>query len=95
MYARHFTFKSTAENREAIEEMADTIYEHSKSLRGFISATYTISDDATEYGSFTVWQSKEEAESGGESIREVVTPILQGLVTAPPETSVMEVYEPK
>ena len=95
MYARHFTFKTNAENRGIIEEMADGIYSYTKSLKGFVSATYTVSEDETEYGSFTVWQSKEDAEAAGASIREKVMPKLEGIVTAPPEISIMEVYEPK
>jgi heme-degrading monooxygenase HmoA len=95
MFARYFTFQTTAENRPEIERMADDIYRHSATLPGFVSATYVISDDETSYGSFSVWQSREEAEAGGESIREKVMQVLQGLVTAPPEVSVMEIYEPK
>ena len=95
MYARHFTFKSSAEHRQAIEDMANRVYELSKTLSGFQGATYMVSEDETEYGSLTVWQSKEEAEQGGATIREMVTPELEGKVTAPPETKVMEVYEPK
>ena len=75
--------------------MADDIYRHSATLPGFVSATYVVSDDETSYGAFSVWQSREEAQAGGESIREKVMPVLQGLVTAPPEVSVMEIYEPK
>ncbi len=95
MYARNFTFKSTAENRKMIEKMADDIYGYTKSLPGFVSATYTVSEDDSEYGSFTLWQSKEDAEAAGAAIREKVMPRLEGIVTAPPVISVMEVYEPK
>ena len=95
MYARYFTFESTAENRKMIEEMADDIYGYTKSLQGFVSATYTVSEDETGYGSFTVWQTKEDAEAAGASIREKVMPRLEGIVTAPPVVSVMEVYQPK
>lgn len=95
MFARYFTFHSTAENRPAIEKVADDIYRHSVTLPGFVSATYVMSDDGTTYGAFSVWQSREAAESGGQSIREKVMPTLQGLLTAPPEVTVMEVYEPK
>ena len=95
MYARHFKFKTNPENRKFIEEMADKIYNHTKLLKGFVSATYTVSEDESEYGSFTVWQSKEDVEAAGASIREKVMPSLEGIVTAPPEISMMEVYEPK
>lgn len=95
MYARNFTFESTAENRKKIEEMADGIYAYTSSLQGFVSATYTVSEDETEYGSFTIWESKEDAEAAGASIRERVMPVLEGIATAPPVISIMEVYEPK
>ena len=95
MYVRHFTFKSGPEHRAAIENMADRVYVFSKTLSGFVSATYMVSEDETEYGSLTLWQSREEAEQAGAAIREMVTPELEGKVTAPPETKVMMVYEPK
>ena len=94
MYARHFTFKSSAQHRQAIENMADRIYEFTKTLSGFVSATYLVSDDETEYGSLTIWQSKEQAEEAGAAIREKIMPELEGMVTAPPEINVMMVYEP-
>lgn len=95
MYARSFVFKSTSEHRGAIELMADGIYGFTKTLKGFVSATYTVSDDDTEYGSFTVWQTKEDAEAAGDLIREQVLPKLEGIVTGPPVTKGMQVYEPK
>ncbi|OEY67502.1 antibiotic biosynthesis monooxygenase family protein [Marinobacter sp. X15-166B] len=95
MYARHFTFKSTADNRPSVEKIADDIYGYTKSLQGFVSATYTVSEDETEYGSFTVWQTRKDAEAAAESIREKVMPQLEAIVTAPPEVSMLEVYEPR
>jgi heme-degrading monooxygenase HmoA len=95
MFARYFSFKSTAENRRAIELLADEIFGYTKSLNGFVSATYLVSNDDTEYGSFTLWQSREDAEAAGASIREKVMPKLEGIVTGPPVSQVMEVYEPK
>ena len=77
MYARYFTFKSNPENRKAIETMADDIFAYTKTLKGFVSATYVISEDNTEYGSFTVWNTKEEAEEGGELIREKAAATLE------------------
>lgn len=94
MYARYFTFKSNPENRKVIEAMADDIFAYTKTLKGFVSATYVISEDEKEYGSFTVWDSKEEAEEAGELVREKAAPILEETVSEPPVVAVMEVYEP-
>lgn len=95
MYARYFTIKSTAENRKAIEAMADKVYGYAKVLKGFVRTTYVISEDATEYGSFSIWETKEDAEQAAISIREKVMPDLQKIITAPPEVVIMEVYEPE
>lgn len=95
MYARYITIKSTPEHRKAIEKMANRVYGYAKSLKGFISITYVISQDETEYGSFSIWASKEDAEQAGDSIREKVMPALQEIITAPPDVVIMEVYEPE
>jgi len=95
MYARYFTFKTKAENRRIIEAMADQIYSYTRSLKGFVSATYTVSQDETEYGSFTVWATEQDAEAASAAIRERVMPKLEGIVTASPVVSIVEVYEPK
>lgn len=95
MSARHFTFKARAEEYGTIEELADQIYTYTRSLKGFVSATCTVSEDDTEYGSFTVWQTREDAEAAGASIREKVMPKLEAILTAPPKISMMAVYEPK
>lgn len=95
MYSRHFTFEAKPESRKLIEEMADEIYRHTKTLKGFVSATYTVSEGETEYGSFTVWQTKADAEAAGASIREKIMPKLAGIIMAPPKISILEVYEPK
>jgi len=95
MYARYFSFKSTPERRKDIEALADDIVVYTRSLKGFVSATYLISEDETHYGSFTIWDSKQDAEAGGAAIREKSMSTLEGLATAPPEVVVVEVYQPK
>ncbi len=54
-----------------------------------------MSDDETEYNSFTVCKSKDDADTAGTLIREKVMPKLEPLLTAPPEVVGMQVYEPK
>lgn len=95
MYARYYTFKSVPDKRKAIEAMADDIFSYTKTLKGFVSATYFISDDETEYGSFTVWDSKEDAEEAASLIRVKLAPRLEEIVSSRPEVVILEVYEPK
>ncbi len=94
MYARYFTFKSTPDKRKAVEALADAVSTYAKSLNGFVNITFFISDDESEYGSFSIWETKDDAEKAGASLREKVATTLERIVTAPPEVVVLEVYEP-
>jgi heme-degrading monooxygenase HmoA len=95
MYARIFSFESVPEKREAIEAIADAMYAFTKSLKGFVSAMYMVSEDQREYSSITLWQSKEAALEAGDAIREKAAAALEGVVTAPPKLVIKEIYEPK
>ena len=65
MYAGHFTFKTRPEARSEIEAVADQVFGFMKSLRGFISIHFLMTESETEYGSFSLWESKQDAESAG------------------------------
>ncbi len=56
--------------------------------------TFVISEDQTEYGSFSLWTTREDAEASGEAVRQATMSRLGEIATAPPEVAVMEVYEP-
>lgn len=94
MHARHFTFRSTPGQRKTIEALADDMFALTRTLSGFVSATYLVTQDETEYGSLTLWSSREAAEAAGETIRNAIGDRLNGIATAPPETALLEVYEP-
>lgn len=95
MYARHILFKSSPEKRKAIEAMADDIYAFTKSLNGFVSATYLISEDESEYGSVTLWSSKEDAEAAAAAILEEFKETMEKVMDGPPEVTVFQVYRPE
>lgn len=95
MFARVFSFQSVPQKRPAIEAMADNMYAFVKTLDGFISATYMVSGDERHYSSVTLWQTKEDAIAAGDAIRERSATALEDLLTAPPEMTINEVYEPK
>ena len=94
MYARHFSFKSGPQHRAAIEQMADGMYAFIKTLDGFLSVTYYVSEDQTTYGSFSVWDSKAHAEKAGEALSDKLGGMLADKATAPPEVVMLEVYDP-
>ena len=94
MYARHFSFQSGPQHRAAIEQMADGMYAFIKTLDGFLSVTYYVSEDQTTYGSFSVWDSKEHAEQAGAALGEKLGNLLGDKASSPPEVVMMEVYQP-
>ena len=95
MYARYFTFKSRSGVRSEVEALADKVSAFMKSQQGFVSVHFLVSEDETEYGSFSLWESKQDAESGGASVRSEMREILDKLVVEPPTQEVFEVYEAK
>lgn len=95
MYVREFSFQSTPDKRPAIEALADTMFKFTKTLNGFISAHYLVSEDEKRYLSFTMWFTKDDAESAGEILGEKLGNALDDIAIAPPEILVSEVYHPK
>ncbi|MCB1800566.1 MAG: hypothetical protein KDI82_02655 [Gammaproteobacteria bacterium] len=73
--------------------MADDLYRLSRTLDGFVSATYRVSEDEREYSSVMLWDSKQAAVDAGDAIRAKSATMLETLVTAPPSVVINEVYE--
>jgi heme-degrading monooxygenase HmoA len=94
MYARFFTFKAGPDRRPEVEALADQVFEFVKSQKGFISIHFVINEGQTEFGSFSLWESKDDAVAAGESIRSEIGGTLQNLVSEAPRVEVYEVYKP-
>ena len=94
MYARFFKFQAAPSRRPEVEALADQVFEFAKSQQGFISIHFVITEGETEFGSFSLWESKDDAVAAGESIRSKIGGTLQNLASAPPEVEVYEVYKP-
>ncbi len=95
MYARHLSFHSTPENRPEIEALADRAFSLMKSLDGFVTAHFLISDDETTYGSFSLWETKEDADAAASQLREATMPVVEKLATGAPTAAHYEVYKPR
>lgn len=50
MYARYFTFKAKPGVRSEVEALADQVFGFMKSLQGFVSVHFVISEDEAVYG---------------------------------------------
>jgi len=94
MYARLLKFNTDTNRRSEVEALADRVFALAKAQKGFISIHFIISSDESEYGSFSLWESENDAETGGSAIRSEIAETLQDLATAPPTVDVYEVYKP-
>jgi heme-degrading monooxygenase HmoA len=94
MYVRLLTFKADSRQRSEVEALADQVFKYVKSLKGFISIHFIISENANEYGSFSLWESRADAIAAGQSIRSKIGGALQNLVSGSSKTEIYEVYKP-
>ena len=95
MYARYLKFNADPSKRPEVEALANRAFAIAKQQQGFISIHFVISSDESEYGSFSLWESKNEAEAGGAAIRSETTTTLSELASTPPTIDVYEVYKPE
>ena len=94
MYARFLKFNTDPSRRSEVEALADEAFAIAKKQQGFTSIHIVVSSDESEYGSFSLWESKNDAEAGGSAIRSETGATLQKLASAPPTIDVYEVYKP-
>ncbi len=94
MYARQVSFKVNADRRPEVEALADQVFSFMKSLQGFVSVHFLISEDENDYGAISLWESKKNAETAGESIRSKIGEALEKLATEPSVERLFEVYRP-
>ena len=93
MYARHLSFQSKPERRAEVEALADRAFELMKTMDGFVTAHFLISPDETTYGSFSLWQTEDDALQAATRFRDVTMPVVEKLATAAPTVTTYEVYE--
>jgi len=94
MYARFLKFNADPSKRSEVEALADSAFAIAKKQQGFISIHFVISSDESEFGSFSLWESEDDAEVGGSAVRSGTATNLQGIASAPPTIDVYEVYKP-
>ncbi len=95
MYSRLVTFRVGPGKRSTIEELVDEFDPLYRAQKGF-RHLFVIGDDATgEYGSFSVWETKEDAEAANAVIAPRLQQALTGLLEGPPDRRYYEVLEPK
>ena len=95
MYASMLTLSLGPGMRSAGEQLADQFSPILKTLKGFKGVSFFADDEAGEYISLSLWETKEDAEAGtsvtGPKLKEAAGNILKGS----PTRRFFEVYEPK
>ena len=95
MYAQLSIIKLGGGMRSTAEKIADQSLPTLKMLKGFKSVTFFGDVELGEYGSFTLWETKEDAEAAAAVMRPKVEKAVSGIAKAPPTRQFYEVYEPK
>ncbi len=95
MYALLMTFKTAPGKLAAVEKLADQAYAQSKGMKGFRSEVYLFDTVNNEYGSLSIWETKEDMEAAVNMIAPKLREAHQPLVIEPPIRRIYEVYEPK
>ncbi len=91
MYARLSVISLDPGMRARMEKLADRLATQLKGLKGFRSVTFVMDAEAGDYGSFSLWDTKEDAEAASAAISPQVAKIFQGMLTP----WIFEVYEPR
>ncbi len=95
MFARLVIFKVGPGMRATIEQIVDQFDRLYRSQTGFKNL-FIIGDDSTgEYGSFSVWESRDEADAANAVIAPQLQQALTGKLQGPPSRWFFEILEPK
>ena len=94
MYARLVIFKLASANGSTIRALAEEFDPLYRAQRGF-RQLYVLADEASgEYGSFSVWDSSEDAEAANAAIAPQLQRALVDRLSAAPQRWFFEVVEP-
>lgn len=95
MYASLSVVKLGPGMRSAAEKMANQFAPALRALKGFKRVTFFGDETVGEYGSLSLWESKEDAEAAAAVIGPKLQQAVSGMAKEPPTRRFFEVYEPK
>lgn len=94
MFARMLTVRMRPGSRHVAERLATRWNQGVATLPEFVSVSFFLDDDAGMYGYFSVWESREAAESVIDEIGEQLPDALAEHAAEPPRVDIYEVFEP-
>jgi len=95
MYAQLVIIALGPGMRPTAEKLADQFAPVVKAQKGFKSITFLGDEEVGEYGSFSLWETKEDAEADAAVTNPQLEIILRDIAKAPPTRRFFEVYEAK
>ncbi len=95
MYTTLTMFTTKPGMREIVEKLADGMFSTVSGMKGFKSVTFFADPETDEYGGFSLWESKEDADAAFTVTGPKLEEALNDIGTGPPTRRVFEVYEPK
>jgi len=94
MYAQLVSFTLKPGMRQTAEKLADQFDPVLKSLKGFKGAYYLADDNNGEYVTFSLWESKEDAEAAALVTGPRLEETLRDIATSGPVRKMFDVYVP-
>ena len=95
MYGQMLILKTAPGKRSEAEKVADQAFAILKGVKGFKGATYFGDPDKNEYGSFYLWETKEDLDAVMKDIMPRMQEVTNALAIEPPLRRIYEIYEPK
>jgi heme-degrading monooxygenase HmoA len=96
MYGRLTIIQARPEDRAKMEAVADRTAPTLRGLKGFREVKFFLDEKAGVYGSFSFWESKEDADAAGGAMNARVQQVAADLgLREPPRIMTVEIYEPK
>ena len=95
MYARLTIFPLQMGSRAQIEAIMDKYAVLIARQPGHRGSTFCFDAAGDQFTTLTLWNSREEAEAGPARLRDVAQREMGDLLAGPPNTQILEVYEPR
>ena len=95
MYAQLVIFHLEPGMSSKAEKLAEQFAPVIERQKGFKKITFFGDEAEGIYGSFSLWESKENAEAEAEALRPQIELAMSGNAKGSPTRQIFEVYEPK
>jgi heme-degrading monooxygenase HmoA len=95
MYGRLVMVKLVSGARPTVEQLADEISPILRNMKGFKGLTIIIDEERDEYGSLSIWETREDAEAVTAVTGPQLTHALSDVAKGPPTIRIFDIYEPK